>query len=119
MTNKPTIAAAIAAGALALGLLVAGAASAQTAGGDKAAKNRGADAFAQTRPQSRRARTRVRVYPIYPRRLESTRFPPPDPSEYRYPGPGHVRECVAWLAPQYRPSGTVIVPHTRCWCQPG
>jgi hypothetical protein len=30
-------------------------------------------------------------------------------------GPNAVRQCVAWLAPQYRPSGTVIVPMTRCW----
>jgi hypothetical protein len=26
-----------------------------------------------------------------------------------------VRECRAWLAPERRPSGTVIVQHMRCW----
>ena len=31
-----------------------------------------------------------------------------------YPGPGYVRDCVARLIPEYRPSGTVIVPHTYC-----
>jgi hypothetical protein len=32
-----------------------------------------------------------------------------------YPGPDAVRECRAWLEPEARPSGTVIVPRMRCW----
>ena len=44
-------------------------------------------------------------------------FPPPYPSEY--PGPGFVRQCNSWLAQEARPSGVVIVPHSRCWWQRG
>ena len=36
-----------------------------------------------------------------------------------YPGPDAVRQCTAWLAPEYRPSGTVIVPKMRCWWEHG
>ena len=66
-----------------------------------------------------RRRTRITVYPrrsgipivgrsgpridVYPR-----------PYPYEWPGPGATRECVGWLAPEARPSGTVIVPHRRC-----
>jgi hypothetical protein len=35
------------------------------------------------------------------------------------PGPNAVRQCFAWLEPEYRPSGTVIVPRMHCWWQPG
>jgi hypothetical protein len=34
-------------------------------------------------------------------------------------GPNAVRQCQAWLAPEYRPSGTVIVPKMRCWWEQG
>ena len=34
---------------------------------------------------------------------------------YPYPGPSAVRHCTSWLQPEYRPSGTVIVPQMRCW----
>jgi len=115
MSRKPRAAAAIVAVGIALCFAFAGGAAAQT-DADKGAKSRRAAATTQARPQ---ARTRIRVYPAYPRRYELSRFPPPDPSEYRFPGPNAVRECVAWLAPQYRSSGTVIVPHTRCWWQRG
>lgn len=70
----------------------------------------------------RRPSTRITVYPrrgiptvgrsgpridVYPR-----------PYPYEWPGPGATRECVGWLAPEARPSGTVIVPHRRCvWRQ--
>jgi hypothetical protein len=59
-------------------------------------------------PQSRRVRrpvTRLRVYPstgpedVYPR---------------YYPGPDAVRECNATYVQEFRPSGTVIVPHMSC-----
>jgi hypothetical protein len=46
-----------------------------------------------------RAPTRIRVHPL----------------AQSYPGPDAVRQCTAWLAPEYRPSGTVIVPKMRCW----
>jgi len=37
---------------------------------------------------------------IYPRR--------------NYPGPNATRHCDAWLAKEYRVSGTVVVPQMRC-----
>ncbi len=36
-----------------------------------------------------------------------------------YPGPNAVRQCQFWLAQEYRPSGTVIVPRERCWWERG
>jgi hypothetical protein len=36
-----------------------------------------------------------------------------------YPGPDAVRQCTAWLAPEYRLSGTVIVPKMHCWWEHG
>jgi hypothetical protein len=46
---------------------------------------------------------RIRVYPL----------------PQSYPGPDAVRECTAWIAPEYRPSGTVIVPKMHCWWERG
>jgi hypothetical protein len=57
----------------------------------------------QRRVRVRRAPTRIRVYR----------------SLYDYPGPNAVRQCSSWLAQEYRPSGTVIVPRMRCWWQRG
>jgi hypothetical protein len=51
------------------------------------------NAFAQSEP--RRARTRLRVRPLYPYRRYHSLYPPPYDIEYR-------------------PSGTVIVPRMRC-----
>jgi hypothetical protein len=54
--------------------------------------------------------TRLRVYPqldpdgVYPR---------------YFPGRNAVRECTAFYAPEYRPSGTVIVPHMSCYWRRG
>ena len=45
---------------------------------------------------------RVRVTPLAP-----------------YPGPNAVRQCDFWLATEYRPSGTVIVPRQHCWWERG
>jgi hypothetical protein len=45
--------------------------------------------------------------------------PYPTPAECDFPGPGYVRQCNAQLVREYRPSGTVIVPVTRCWWEPG
>jgi len=47
--------------------------------------------------QQRRPRTRIVIRP----------------SRLQLP-PNAVRECEAWLAPEFRPSGTVIVPAMRC-----
>jgi hypothetical protein len=94
-------------GAAALGLTATDAAHARSPGG---ATNRNAtDAFAQ----ARRPRARVRVAPAYPYRLYSTTYPVP--YKYESPGPGAVRQCTSWLAPEHRASGPVIVPRMRCW----
>jgi hypothetical protein len=41
------------------------------------------------------------------------------PLAQSYPGLDAVRQCTAWLAPEYRLSGTVIVPKMRCWWERG
>jgi len=67
---------------------------------------------AQAAPQDipprrlRRPPTRLRVTPNYGQRLEV--YP-----RY-YPGPDAVRECNAEYVQEFRPSGTVIVPHMHC-----
>jgi hypothetical protein len=57
---------------------------------------RGIDVSAQRR--LRRPPARITVFPVQ-----------------TSPGPNAVRQCRAWLAPEYRPSGTVIVPRMHCW----
>ena len=90
-------------------------ASAQTGEGERTIGRSDLSAYAQA-PQ-RRARTRVRVTPRCPYRTESV--PYPVPAECDFPGPGFVRQCAAKLVQEYRPSGTVIVPVTRCWWERG
>lgn len=34
---------------------------------------------------------------------------------HRKLGPNAKRQCRAWLAQEYRVSGTVIVPRQQCW----
>ena len=62
----------------------------------------------------RRDRRPLRRLPIYPRyEWEPDVYP-------RYnPGPNAVRDCTAHYAPEYRPSGTVIVPHMNCYWRRG
>jgi hypothetical protein len=54
-----------------------------------------------------------------------SRIRPRPPARIRvYPlnqtlGPDAVRQCESWLATEYRPSGTVIVPRMRCWWERG
>jgi len=76
-----------------------------------------ATSLAQAEPRPPRPRTRIRVTPLYPYRTESLPYPPP--YDVESPGPGFVRQCRSWLAPEHRPSGTVIVPHSRCWWERG
>jgi hypothetical protein len=102
-------------GLVAFGL--AGAASAQSARGEPRAKAQRSAVSVQKNTRLVRARTRIRVTPVYPYRLESLPYPPPYP--YEYPGPNAVRQCTAQLVQEYRPSGTVIVPVTRCWWERG
>lgn len=49
---------------------------------------------------------RIRIYPRNP--------PEPDVYPRYFPGSDAVRVCNAALVPEYRPSGTVIVPHMHC-----
>jgi hypothetical protein len=55
---------------------------------------------------------RLRVYPRY--LLE-----PDDVYPRYYPGRNAVRDCTAFYQPEYRPSGTVIVPHMSCYWRRG
>ena len=84
-----------------------------------------AGAVSEASSQARRPRrTRIIVYPrtdiprlVGPRYFGFDVYPRPYP--YEWPGPHAKRECVAWLAPEARLSGTVIVPRQRCWWVPG
>lgn len=62
--------------------------------------------------QARRKRPRTRVYISPPPQPRAWDYP--RPGDVSWPGPGAVRDCVARLEPDYRPSGTVIVPRTYC-----
>ena len=60
----------------------------------------------------KRVPTRLRVYPNYE--------PGPDGVYPRYyPGRNAVRDCTATYVQEYRPSGTVIVPHMNCYWRRG
>lgn len=65
----------------------------------------------------KRAPARITVRPILRERLDSTEFPRSD--YLGYPGPNAVRQCVSWLQPEHRLSGTVVTPQMRCWWQRG
>jgi hypothetical protein len=68
-------------------------------------RSAGTDVSAQRRP-----RTRVRIYSNSP----------PDDVYPRYdPGPNAVRVCNANYVQEFRPSGTVIVPHMSCYWRRG
>jgi hypothetical protein len=88
-----------------------GAAAPQAGDASRAAS----EVSAQARPAGvrKRPRTQLRVYPRYPYRNYHTLDPLPYAIEY--PGPNAVRHCVSRLVQEHRPSGTVIVPRTRCW----
>jgi hypothetical protein len=112
MTRATTLIISALLGAALIGM-IAGSADAES--GDRAKS--GWSARAQAVSKANRPRTRIRVAPRYPYRTYSTTYPVP--YKYEYPGPGFVRQCTAWLAPENRPSGPVIVPRMRCWWQPG
>jgi hypothetical protein len=97
----------LALGAAVLGLIATEAVGAQSKAAT--ASSNPTAAFAQ----ARRPRARIRVAPAYPYRLYSTTYPVP--YKYESPGPGAVRQCTSWLAPENRASGPVIVPRMRCW----
>jgi hypothetical protein len=81
------------------------------------------DLSAQQRPV-RRARPRIVVTPRIPYEQSigrsGNRFDVfPRPYRYEWPGPNAQRDCVSWLQPEYRLTGTVIVPRLRCRWVPG
>jgi hypothetical protein len=84
-----------------------GSAKAQTAGPDVRLAQAGSP---DAPPPRKRPPTRLRVTPYYS----------PDGVYPRYyPGPDAVRECNATYVQEYRPSGTVIVPHMSCYWRRG
>jgi hypothetical protein len=80
--------------------------AAQSAGERVAAGN------AQAQSEPGRARTRLRVRPVYPYRRYHSLYPVP--YDIEYPGPNAKRECIDGYVTERRPSGTVIVPRMRC-----
>jgi hypothetical protein len=56
--------------------------------------------------------TRLRVYPPY-------QVGPDGVYPRYYPGRNAVRDCTAIYQPEYRPTGTVIVPHMNCYWRGG
>ncbi|GAC1630559.1 MAG: hypothetical protein NVS4B4_12910 [Bradyrhizobium sp.] len=88
----------------------ANARSAPVARSTKPAQAAATDISAQRRV--RPPATRLRVYPAYQ--------PAPDGVYPRYfPGRNAVRDCSATYVQEFRPSGTVIVPHMSCFWRPG
>ena len=63
----------------------------------------------------RRSPVRITVYPRGVVRWQSRIDFYPRPYPFEWPGPFAKRDCIAWLAPEARLSGPVIVPRQRCW----
>lgn len=95
-------------GKLAIVGVVAGAFSLLAAGSEaQTAPQATRTAQAASSVQPVRPPRRLRIYPRY--------LAEPDGVYPRYnPGPNAVRVCNASYVQEYRPSGTVIVPHTTC-----
>jgi hypothetical protein len=106
---KITATIAIVAAALLLG--AAGGAQAQPQDWDRTVRP------APKQKAQKRAPTRVIVRPLLRNRHDATEFPRTD--NLGYPGPNAVRQCVSWLQPEYRLSGTVVTPQMRCWWERG
>lgn len=62
------------------------------------------------------AQRRSRRIQIYPRQNEHWQ---PDVVPRYNPGPNAVRVCNAQYVQEFRPSGTVIVPHMSCYWRRG
>ena len=93
-----------------LSVTLAGAFSLLAAGAEAQTAPQGtriAQATIAAEPQPVRPPRRLRIYPRYQAE--------PDGVYPRYdPGPNAVRVCNATYVQEYRPSGTVIVPHMTC-----
>ena len=88
-------------------LLTAGAEAQTAPHGTRVAQALTPDDLA-ARPAPTRPPRRIRIYPRYQAE------PGPDVYPRYNPGPNAVRECNASYVQEYRPSGTVIVPHMTC-----
>ena len=99
--NQAAVAATAMLALVAFGLWPPAQAAAQNAGTEENAPP--AQTGDSSAPRRTRPPARIRVHPI----VQS------------YPGPDAVRQCTSWLAPENRPSGTVIVPKMRCWWERG
>ncbi|WP_414644755.1 hypothetical protein [Bradyrhizobium sp.] len=96
--------------ATAFSLLMAGAMAQTASQSPRVAQALTADDLAARPPvvaRPARPPRRVRVYP-------RDQAQPDDVYPRYYPGPNAVRVCNASYAQEYRPSGTVIVPHMTC-----
>jgi hypothetical protein len=90
----------------AFSLLLAGAEAQTAPQGARTAQATGDAADPAAQPVQRPPR-RLRIYPRY-------QAEPEDVYPRYYPGPNAVRVCSAAYVPEYRPSGTVIVPRMSC-----
>ena len=102
---------------VALGLIGFGAADTASAQSNQSNERGVARSDRSAYAQAERPRTRIRVTPRCPYRTTSLPYPPA--ADCDFPGPGYVRQCNAQLVREFRPSGPVIVPVTRCWWEPG
>jgi hypothetical protein len=97
--------------AAAFALLTAGAEAQTAPQGTRVAQGLTSDDLAARPGQAARpARPprRIRIYPRYQAE------PGPDVYPRYFPGSNAVRVCSAAYVQEYRPSGTVIVPHMTC-----
>ncbi len=101
-----------AAGLASLGILLL-CAEPGVAAGPQAAQEAASLRATDLSAQKQRRQPRIRVY-VYPPRQPAA-WDYPRPGDVSWPGPGALRDCVFRLEPEYRPSGTVIVPRQSCW----
>lgn len=101
--------------ALLVGLAVFGAAALLAAPKANAASENASAAASESYAQARKIRPRpqIRVNRGYPYRTFQAVYPLP--YDIEAPGPNGVRQCANRYVTEHRPSGTVIVPHMRCW----
>ncbi|HLX17107.1 MAG TPA: hypothetical protein VKS24_18130 [Bradyrhizobium sp.] len=93
--------------AAAFSLIAAGAEAQSAPQGTRTAQASPAPGGAPSVQPARRPPKRLPIYPRY--------WAEPDDVYPRYyPGENAVRVCNATLVREYRPSGTVIVPHMSC-----
>jgi hypothetical protein len=95
----------------AFALLTAGADAQRAPAGTRVAQALTPDDLAARPAVAARPARPPRRIRIYPREQAE---PGPDVYPRYFPGPNAVRVCNAFYAQEYRPSGTVIVPHMTC-----